>query len=412
MDIGQRVRELSERHKAEFVELFKRCHRYPEVSMKEFETTAYIRRVLESLGIRIIEPRLETGVVALLEGGKPGPCVAIRADIDALPVLERSGVEYASLNEGAMHACGHDTHYGSLLCAAMILSELREEIHGSVKFIFEPAEEINNGAKRLIPAGCLENPRVEAVFSFHNSPEIPTGTVACIPGPIMASVDDIVIRLKGKGGHGGIPHRNTDPIVAMAAVIQALQTIVSRNVSPTDSGVVSICSVKAGTVGSQNVIPDEAVLYGTVRAYDNGTRHRMWQRVREISEGVGAAFGTETEVEIVPHLDVTDNRPVDGHRDLYGIALKAVEAAGAVPVRPDPSGGGDDFCQYMTGVDGHPGTAGFFYWLGVRNEEKGCVHSWHSPMYKADTDAIPIGASLFALSALIAGEELAKEETA
>lgn len=404
-----RVREICERRREQFLEIFRHCHMYPEVAMEEFETTRYITEMLEGLGLEIKDIGLETGVVALLRGRNEDHCVALRADIDALPVEEQSSCPFPSRNKGKMHACGHDTHYGALLCAAIVLSELKDELDGCVKFIFQPAEEINNGAIRMIPAGCLQDPQVEAIYSYHNSPEIPTGTVAVIPGPIMASVDDLIITVRGKGGHGGIPHRNVDPVVAAAAVIQALQTVISRNVSPVDSGVISICSVHAGGDRIQNVIPDEVRMYGTIRAYKEETEYMMHRRVREICEGIGTAYGVDVDTEIIHHLSVTDNRPVDGHKDLYDLAYRSAVGAGAQPVRPDPSGGGDDFSQYMTGVKGYEGVPGFFYWLGVRNEEKDCCYSWHSPKYQADTDAVPIGAALFALSAINTLDELSEE---
>ena len=243
---ANRVKELMTLYEGEFIETFRHLHQYPEMSFKEYETTAYIKEKLTGWGIEILDIGLETGVVGYLKGGKEGPCIALRADIDGLPVKEESSYAFPSKNEGKMHACGHDTHMASLLGAAHILADMREQIQGSVKFLFQPAEEINLGAKKMMSLHCLESPKVSAVFGMHNSPEIPIGTVAVKKGPLMAAVDRIIFTIKGKGGHGGIPQRNVDPIVAAAAVIQAAQTIVSRNVSPLDSAVVSICNVKAG----------------------------------------------------------------------------------------------------------------------------------------------------------------------
>jgi len=409
-DNGRRADEICRRNADRFLEIFRHCHMYPEVSLSEYGTTEYIKEIMAGLGIPLHGPQPETGAVFLLEGDSPGPCVALRADIDALPVAEQSTCPFPSVNEGVMHACGHDMHYGSLLCAAVILSQMRDAVKGSVKFIFQPAEEINMGAKLLIPAGVLEDPHVDAIYSFHNTAEIPTGSVAVIHGPIMASVDDLTVTVRGKGGHGGIPHRAADPVVAAAAVIMALQTVVSRNVSPADSGVVTVASVIAGGEHIQNIIPDEVRMYGTVRAYRDDTEHMMWERIRRICSSAAEAYGCEADVEIIHHLPVTDNLPDDGRRDLYGLALRSVEEAGAIAVTAEPSGGGDDFSMYMKGVGGNPGTAGFFYWLGVGNRDKDCVYSWHSPRYRADTDALPVGAKLFAMSALLTLEEFGAED--
>lgn len=204
-EISGKVRQYMKEHEEEFLGQFRHLHQHPELSFQEHETTAYIKKKLESWGIEILDIGLETGVVGLLKGGKEGPCIALRADIDALPVLEESTSEYPSQNKGVMHACGHDTHMASLLGAAQILAAFRDDLNGSVKFLFQPAEEINLGAKKMMELNCLENPKVDAIFGMHNSPEIPAGTVAVKNGPLMAAVDRIIFTIKGHGGHGGIP---------------------------------------------------------------------------------------------------------------------------------------------------------------------------------------------------------------
>jgi amidohydrolase len=277
---------------------------------------------------------------------------------------------------------------------------MREDIHGSVKFLFQPAEEVNLGAKKMVSLGCLEDPHVDALFGMHNCPEIPLGTVAVKNGPLMAGVDRINLTIHGRGGHGGIPQRNADPIVAAAAIIQSLQTVVSRNLSPVDSGVISVCNVQAGHGTVNNVCPDEVKMYGTVRTYRQSTKGLMDKRIHELVEGIAAAYNTVGEVEYIYELPVTDNTRRPGWPDLFSIATAAVTGVGATPVDPEPSGGGEDFSVYSEGFDGRSGVPTFFYWLGVRNEETGCVHSWHSPKFKADAACIPIGAGVYALSAL------------
>ncbi|MDO5137217.1 MAG: M20 family metallopeptidase [Oscillospiraceae bacterium] len=405
---SERVLSIADKHQDKFLEIFRHLHRNPEISNKEYDTSAYISGILSDLGIELIDIGQKTGVVGLLTGAQDGPCIALRADIDALPVKEDSTCPFPSEREGAMHACGHDTHITSLLSAAIILSEMRDEIKGSVKFIFQPAEERNLGAISMISAGVLEDPQVSACFSFHNSPEIPTGTVAVLSGPIMAGLNTIDIVIKGKGGHGGIPQKNTDPVVAAAAIIQSLQTIVSRNMAPTDPGVVSICSVHTNNKLISNVIPDSVHMEGTVRFYSYENKALINRRIDEIVRNIGEAYGCETEFWTSEDLPITSNAPLPGQRDLFDIAIKTVETIGAAPVSLDPSGGGDDFSHYRLGAGGKPGVPSFFYWLGVRNEEKDCIYSWHSPHYQADTDAIIYGAKLLAESAVLAAEELLK----
>lgn len=397
-DIAVEVQKLMKEYEPEFLENLHHIHQHPELSFKEFETTAMIKELLTKWNIEILDIGLETGVVGLLKGSTDGPCIALRADIDALPVKEESTNKYPSLNEGKMHACGHDTHTASLLGAAHILSTLRDEIHGSVKFLFQPAEEINLGAKKMMELKCLENPTVDASFGMHNSPEYPCGTVCVKKGPLMAAVDRIIFTIKGKGGHGGIPQRNVDPIVCAAAIIQAAQTIVSRNVGPIDSAVVSICNLKAGEGTTNNVIPDEVKMYGTVRTYDKDTQAMIDRRLHEITKSISEAYGCEGELQYLYELAVTDNNPI-----LYDTAYAAVEATGAEPVDPIPSGGGEDFSEYLK-----TGVPGFFYWLGVRNEEEDCVYSWHSPHFKADERAIKYGAGTYAMSVFKAIEQLSK----
>jgi len=396
MSIDTKIKKKMQDHQTLFLEELLWLHKNPELSDHEYETTTFIKKHLEEFGIEILDTDLKTGCIALLKGKKEGPCIALRSDIDALPIEEKSSSQYPSKVKGTMHACGHDTHMASLLGAARILSELREDIHGSVKFLFQPAEEINTGAKKLMSLGCLENPKVDAIFGLHNSPEVPVGSVAVKKGPIMAAVDRIIISIRGKGGHGGIPQLNTDPIVAAAAVIQSVQSIVSRNISPLDSCVVSICNISSGIGTTNNVTPDEVKMYGTVRSFDTKIAKKIEQRLTQIIENTSLAYGCQGKLNYYYELAVTDNNP-----SLYDTALQAVKSIGAIPVDPIPSTGGEDFSAYLSGD-----TPGFFYWLGVRNEKKDCIYSWHSPHFKADENAIAIGAGTLAMSVFKAIEQL------
>ena len=388
VEIGQKVRQLMEELAPKMIQDFHWLHENPEMSFQEHDTTAFLKKEVESLGIEILDSGLETGFIALLRGSSDGPCIALRADIDGLPVMEESSSQYPSKRPGYMHACGHDTHCGSLLGAARILSALRDDIHGSVKFIFQPAEEVNLGAKKLMGLNCLENPKVDAIFGIHNSPEIPLGTMAVKNGALMASVDRINITITGKGGHGGVPQRNVDPIVAAAAIIQAAQTIVSRNVSPIDSCVVSICNVRAGEGTTNNVCPDTVKMYGTIRCYKEETQHLVERRLNAIISSICEAYECSGELEYIYELPVTANNPA-----LFQAADSAVRAAGAGPVDPIPPTGREGFSLFLL-----TRVPGFFYWLGTRNEENDCVYSWHSPHFKADDRCIPIGAGVYAMS--------------
>ncbi len=293
-----------------------------------------------------------------------------------------------------MHACGHDTHVSSLLSAARILTQLKDELNGSVKLLFQPAEEVNLGAKKMVELGCLDG--VDAIFGLHNSTEIPLGTVAVKHGALMAAVDRIEITIKGKGGHGGIPQRNVDPVVCATAVIQGVQTIVSRNISPIDSCVVSICSMKAGE-GANNVTPDKVTMLGTVRTYSKEVEAHIVKRLETMIKSIASAYECEGSLNYIYELPPTTNNEM-----LYQAAYDAVTDIGAEPVDPIPSTGGEDFSVFM---EEKPG---FFYWLGTRNEENDCVYSWHSPHFKADERCIAIGAGTYAMSVFRAIECLKK----
>ena len=268
-------------------------HRHPEHGYKEFQTSEYICQVLKDLGM---EPRrmAETAVVADLVGGKPGPVIGLRADMDALPVQEQTGLPFASENLGMMHACGHDLHMAAVLGAAKLLASHREELPGTVRFLFQPDEEFLGGAERMIAEGCLEG--VSQVYGAHVRQELPLGSVGICPGPYYAANNPYKITLRGKGSHGAEPHNGTDVIVAGAAVVQALQTIVSRRMAPTEPAVVTVGSFHAGS--QNNIIPNEAVLEGMMRSFGEDSRKRLTDHFRSVVEGVAAVMGVEAEIEI------------------------------------------------------------------------------------------------------------------
>ncbi|HWI66737.1 MAG TPA: amidohydrolase, partial [Symbiobacteriaceae bacterium] len=272
MNLTERILSLSADLAPRLVEMRRDLHRHPEVAGEEFWTTATLKRWLGEAGVAVLDLPLSTGLVAEVRGTRPGPVVALRTDIDALPVTEETGLPYASEIPGKMHACGHDLHMATILGATLILKRLEGELAGTVRVLFQHAEETASGAVDLIRVGALDG--VSAVFGLHNKPDVPAGHVGIKAGPLMAAVDSIGIDVEGKGGHGAIPDQTVDPVVAASAIVMALQTAVSRNISPLEPAVVSICTFQAGS-GAHNVIPPSARLLGTVRTFNPAVRARM-----------------------------------------------------------------------------------------------------------------------------------------
>lgn len=373
----------------ELVAFRRDLHMYPELSFKEYETGKKIANKLRELGIKVIEGVGKTGIVGILEGSRKGKVVAIRGDMDALPIREQNEVSYKSKNEGIMHGCGHDVHTTSVLGAAILLSSIREKLPGTVKFIFQPAEEINAGARAMLEDGVLENPGVDCIFGLHTWPNLPAGTVGVKEGPLMAAVDTIKIRVKGESGHGAVPDKARDAIVASAALILNLQTIVSRKVSPFEPVVVSIGTIEGGR--ANNVISDLVEMTGTVRTFRPEIRKRMPSIMENIIEETCRALDTEGELEYIFDLPAVIN-----DKEITAIGKKAVEEiVGKEGVKtPDLTGGGEDFAIFQQKVPG------CFYFLGVRNEDRGIIHQWHHPEFDVDESSLPVGAGILAQSAL------------
>ncbi len=364
-------------------------HRHPELSFREFETTRLIRENLEQLGIEIVDLGLETGVVGILHGAKPGPTVALRGDIDALPISELNEIPWKSENENIMHACGHDIHTTVVMGAARMLSQNKDQLEGNVVFVFQPAEEVNEGARLLIARGLFEKIRIDRIIGLHNNPMIPWGKIAVKPGGLMAAVDTLRFTLKGTGGHGGVPHLTRDPIVGAGAVIMNLQSIVSRNISPLDHAVISLGTIQGGT--ANNVISEAVHITGTVRSFRPETRDLLRDRIHEIIHSTARAYGLTADIEYIYHLPAVNNPS-----DLAESARIAVtESLGEdFVVLPEPSTGGEDFALYMEQIPG------FFFWLGVGNEAEGMNHFWHSPRFNGDDRSLLIGSAAMANMAL------------
>lgn len=383
-----RIKSLAESLALRMTEMRRELHRFPELSGQETRTTATIRAWLKEEGIPEQRLDLPTGVVGIVTGASVAPVVAVRADIDALPVAEQTGLPFASEVDGVMHACGHDFHAAAVLGAGMILARIREEIPGCVKLFFQPAEEKVGGARQLIEAGAMDNPRVGAVIGGHSVPGLPAGHLGLKSGPVMASADHFRLVIEGIGGHAAMPQQTVDPIVAGAAVVSALQTAVSRNVSPMDPAVLSVGAFHAGT--APNVIPSEARIEGTIRAFDPGVRQRMWELLERIATGVGSGLGARVSIERLEGIQAVVNDP-----ELTRLLSRsAVEIAG-----PEKVAEGtvvtvsEDFALYGERVPA------CFVWLGS-GKAAGENHLWHHPCYDVAEEALPVAAAFFARAAV------------
>jgi amidohydrolase len=385
MDL-QQLKEAARDINPQLVAVRRELHQHPELSMEEYETTRRIRAWLEEAGLKLLDLSLPTGVIAEVEGSAPGPTVALRADIDALPVTEETGLPFASLEPGKMHACGHDFHTASMIGAAILLHRNRENLRGRVRIIFQPAEETAVGARAIIEAGALDG--VDAILGMHNKPELPVGTVGIREGALMASVDRFEIRVTGKGGHGAIPDAATDPIVAASSIVTALQTVVSRNLSPLDNAVVSVCRFQAGA--TWNVIPDYAELEGTVRTFQAEARKKIPERIRQLAENIAAGYGATAELRWTAGLPAVNNEA-----SMAKLMKKAAEELGLEVVEAKPTTAGEDFSLYQERVPG------CFIWMGTGGTEE-----WHHPRFTLNEDALPISAALFAHAARLALDSL------
>jgi amidohydrolase len=379
----------AENMKQRLVEIRRQLHEHPELSHEEFATTASIERWLTEAGIRIVDYGLKTGVIAEVGALRGGPIVAVRADIDALPIHEETGLSFASALPGKMHACGHDFHTASILGAAFLLKEREAELQGTIRFLFQPAEENARGAQQVIASGALEG--VRAVFGMHNKPDLPVGTIGIKSGPLMAAADGFVIEVDGKGTHAAVPEAGLDPIVTAAHIVTALQSIVSRNISALDSAVVSVTRISAGT--TWNVISDKAELEGTLRSFDEPVRFKVRERFEQVVAGVAAAFATNARVKWVdgPPAVVNDKKWAD-------TATRIGSKLGYQVIEPTPSPAGEDFSFYLQQ------TEGLFVFMGTSGP-----HEWHHPSFDLDEAALPIAASFFASLAAEALVELKTE---
>ena len=367
-------------------------HRHPELSFQEERTSRKIAEILRELKLDEVNTGIaKTGVVGVLRGGKPGKTIALRADMDALPIQEENDVPYKSQNDGVMHACGHDIHMTSLLGAAMILSNMRDEISGNVKFIFQPAEEWVSGAKVMVAEGVLESPpKVDAIIGLHVWSDSDVGTIGVKAGVGWAAADSFEIIIRSSGGHGAMPHVTSDPIVTSAQIINSLQTIVSRSIEPIRPAVVSVCRIHGGSAA--NIIPTEVKMGGTVRTLTEDVKAKIIKKMEDILRGICMATGAEYEFDYRDGCPPVANDPA---------MVEIVERAGAElfgeenVLAIEPTMGGEDFTYFSRVVPG------VMFRLGVRDEKAGYISPLHRPTFNATSETLPAGAAIMSRAALM-----------
>ena len=377
------------------IEIRRELHKHPELMYEEFKTSELVRRELDQLDIPYKSPIAKTGVLATIGNGN-GPCVALRADMDALPIHEETDVPFRSEIDGKMHACGHDCHTAMLLGAAKILKSKENEINGTIKLLFQPAEEGGAGGKLMREEGVLDNPEVERIFGLHVWPQMPTGQIGSREGTFLAATSFLDLTIKGVGGHAAVPHLTKDPVLTSAQVITNLQSIISRELDPLDSGVVSISAIHGGQAA--NVIPPEVKMLGTLRSLTMEGLLNLQKRVKEIAESVAKAHGCEAIVDYPGN----DYPPTVNDGEMWKFAKEVgTDMLGKENVNDlDAVMGGEDFAYYTQKVKG------CFVVLGMQNENINAIYSVHHPMFKADEDALHIGTALHTVFALKSLEEL------
>ncbi|MFF2481678.1 M20 family metallopeptidase [Paenibacillus sp. NPDC058071] len=385
------IYEAAEKWKDEAIRLRRHIHRHPELGNQEFATAALVTEFLTSLDIEVRHIGA-TGVVGLLRGSEEGPVFGIRADMDALPIEEQTGLPFASVNPGIMHACGHDVHTAILLATAAVLSEHRTQIKGAVKFVFQPAEEVAGGASDLIEGGVLEDPPVDAIIALHVWPDAPSGTVALKKGAMLAAADAFEIRIAGKGGHAAYPHRTVDPVIIAAQVITALQTIVSRHVSPLEPAVISITKLSSSSQAF-NVIANEVRLGGTVRTHHPDVRSAIQKQMEKLTVSIAESFGGKAEFTYTKGVSTVIND--DNIVDI--IEEAAITALGREKVfyLKEASMGGEDFGAYLEHIPG-----AMFRLGSVAEEEPRSVLPLHHDSIIFDEHAILTGIAVLAQTAL------------
>jgi len=391
MDLKSIIKEKAKAYKEEVIAIRRHLHQNPELSFQEIETSKYVAAKLTEYGIAFKDGFVKTGIVALIEGRNPElKVVALRADLDALPIIEENDVDYKSNNDGVMHACGHDVHTSSLLGAAKILNELKDEFEGTIKLVFQPGEEkLPGGASLMIKEGVLENPKPDSFIGQHVYPQLEAGKVGFRPGMYMASTDELHVTVHGKGGHAALPHLTVDPVLISAHIITALQQIVSRNSHPTAPTVLSFGKIKGD--GATNIIPDKVELEGTFRAMDEQWRELAHIKMKNLAKKIAEGMGGTCDFNVLkgyPFL-VNDEKVTLRARE------SAIEFLGKDNVVDlDLRMTAEDFAYYSQQ------TASCFYRLGVKNDHKGINSGLHTSTFNIDEDAIETSIGLMSWIAI------------
>jgi len=391
MSIDLKIKQLAKDYASEVVANRRYLHTNPELSFQEFNTARFVAQKLKDIGLTPQEGIANTGVVALIEGKNPGSkVVGLRADMDALPIFEKNDVPYKSVNEGVMHACGHDAHTSSLLGTAKILHQLRDQFEGTIKLVFQPAEEkAPGGASIMIKEGVLENPAPNSMLGQHVAPNIPVGKIGFREGMYMASTDELYLTIKGKGGHGAMPDQLIDPVLIASHVIVSLQQIISRNRKPANPSVLSFGRFIAD--GVTNVIPNEVTIQGTFRCMDEEWREDGLRRMKKMAEGITEAMGGVCDFEIVNGYPFLKNHP-ELTRRLKNEAIEYMGKENVIDL--DLWMAGEDFAFYSQVVDS------CFYRLGTRNESRGIISGVHTPTFDIDEASLEIGPGLMSWLAI------------
>ncbi|HET8844475.1 MAG TPA: amidohydrolase [Ktedonobacteraceae bacterium] len=374
------------------VALRRDLHEHPELAFEEVRTSGIVAQRLQSLGMDVRTGVAKTGVVGTLQGGKTRPgakTLAIRADMDALPIHELNSLDYRSTIDGKMHACGHDGHTSVLLAVADILSKRREELNGNIKFIFQPAEEVIGGAEPMVKEGAMEG--VDNIIGLHLFSSYPLGRVGVRSGSTFASADKFILRVQGKGGHAAMPDAAVDPIIIAAHITTALQTLISRETSPFAPAVITIGKIEAGT--AFNIIPEFAELQGTMRSYSQEHREKLIRRIRELSQGIASAMNATCEVDVFDGCPACVNDP-----SMTSVVQRAAEAAvgaGSVDTGEEVMTTGSDDMGYFLGM-----VPGCYFIVGAKNPEKEANYPHHHPRFNIDEDSMPIAAEVLVRTAL------------
>jgi amidohydrolase len=386
--LKEKIQQLANAYQSEAIEIRRHLHMNPELSYEEVETGKFISKTLTALGISHEHGIADNGVVAMIEGKNPTKkIIALRADIDALPIKEANDVPYKSKKDGIMHACGHDVHTASLLGAAKILNECRNDFEGSIKLLFQPAEErLPGGASIMIKEGALENPKPVSIIGQHVHPPLAAGKIGLKPGIYMASADEIYVTISGKGGHGALPQDCIDPIVVTAHIITALQQIVSRNADPTMPTVLTFGKINS-TGGATNIIPNEVKLMGTFRTFDETWRYDAHQRMKKMAEAIAEGMGGNCDFKIVRGYPALYNNPALAiNTKQWAIEFLGEENVVDLPIRMTA----EDFAYYSQVMPA------CFYRLGTGNEAKGTTSPVHTNTFDIDEDCMELSIGLMA----------------